>query len=58
MEPEVLSIKEVAQYLNVGVQTAYKLVRSGELPGVKVGREWRVHKEVIDEFLKRPVSKK
>lgn len=38
---DVLTLEELAAYLKVSETTAYALVRGGELPGRKVGREWR-----------------
>ncbi|MEA4882946.1 MAG: helix-turn-helix domain-containing protein [Clostridia bacterium] len=39
--PEVMNVQEVADLLRVSSQTVYVLARSGKLPAVKVGREWR-----------------
>lgn len=39
--PEVMNVEEVADLLRVSNQTVYNLVKSGQLPGTKVGREWR-----------------
>ncbi len=41
MNDEVLTIKEVAQYLKVNERTIYRLAASGELPGFRVGNAWR-----------------
>jgi excisionase family DNA binding protein len=39
---EVLTLAEVAEALGVHYMTAYRYVRTGRLPGTKVGAEWRV----------------
>lgn len=52
MEDQVFTVEEAAKYLKVHEQTVYKMVRSGQLPAVKIGREWRIHKETLDKFLK------
>lgn len=49
---EVLTLEELATYLKVSETTAYALVRGGELPGRKVGREWRFLKTSIVEWLR------
>ena len=36
-----LTMKEAAEYLKMGRSTIYKLLREGNLPAHKVGREWR-----------------
>lgn len=48
---EVLTLEELAAYLKVSETTAYALVRGGELPGRKVGREWRFLKARVVEWL-------
>jgi excisionase family DNA binding protein len=47
----VFTIEELAAYLRVPKSTLYKLVREGRVPGQKVGRHWRFHKETIDGWL-------
>ena len=37
--------------------TLYKLVQDGRLPGQKVGKRWRFHREAIDEWLKQHPEK-
>ncbi|UBV42243.1 helix-turn-helix domain-containing protein [Deinococcus taeanensis] len=48
---EVLTLEELATYLKVSETTAYALVRSGEVPGRKVGREWRFLKARVTQWL-------
>jgi excisionase family DNA binding protein len=50
--PEVMTISDLAEYLQVSKSSLYKLVQSGRVPGQKVGKHWRFHKEVIDEWLR------
>jgi excisionase family DNA binding protein len=45
---EVLTIEELSLYLKIPKSTLYKIVREGKVPGQKVGRHWRFHKEAID----------
>jgi excisionase family DNA binding protein len=49
----VMTIEEVAAFLKVSETTAYQLVRSGEIQGRKVGREWRFLKSEIVQWLKK-----
>ncbi|MFW8626511.1 helix-turn-helix domain-containing protein [Deinococcus sp. ME38] len=48
---EILTLEELAAYLKVSETTAYTLVRSGEIPGRKVGREWRFLKARVTHWL-------
>jgi excisionase family DNA binding protein len=49
----VMTIEEVAAFLKVSETTAYQLVRSGEIQGRKVGREWRFLKSEVVAWLKK-----
>lgn len=49
---DILTVRELAAYLRIPVSTIYKLAQEGKLPGQKVGRHWRFHKDAIDEWLK------
>jgi len=51
---EVLTIRDVAAYLNLPLSTVYRLVARGDLPGQKLGRQWRFHKAVLDAWFRRP----
>ena len=50
---DVLTLNEVAEYLRIPRSTTYKLAQEGKIPGIKVGRHWRFHREVVDEWLRR-----
>lgn len=49
--PLVLSVSQVAQVLNLGRDAAYDLVRSGHIHSVRVGRQYRVPKAAVMEYL-------
>lgn len=51
--PEVMTIDELAVYLQVSKSSLYKLAQDGKVPGQKVGRHWRFHKSAIDQWLRR-----
>jgi putative molybdopterin biosynthesis protein len=51
---EILDLKEVAQYLGLNKRTVYNLVRKGEIPGTRIGRQWRVKKESLDQLFRNP----
>lgn len=48
---EVMTIDELAVYLQVSKSSLYKLAQDGKVPGQKVGRHWRFHRETIDKWL-------
>lgn len=49
----VLTIDELAEYLKISKSTLYKLAQEGSVPGQKVGRHWRFHKEAVDQWLRK-----
>jgi len=51
-DPQVLTLAEVSAYLRIPSSTIYKLSREGSLPAQKIGRNWRYHKDVLDDWLK------
>ena len=50
---QVLTVKEAATLLKTTRQQIRKMIQSGELPAVKVGREWRISIEAVETFLFR-----
>jgi excisionase family DNA binding protein len=49
-EAKVITIGELAEYLRVHRSTLYRLLKKGELPGFKIGSDWRFNVEVIDRW--------
>ena len=47
---DVMTVREVADYLKVKDRTIYRLVANGEIPGFKVGGSWRFRKAEIDRW--------
>ncbi len=50
---EVYSVKEAAAILKTSRQQVRKMIQSEELPAVKVGREWRITSDALQEFLEQ-----
>lgn len=50
-----LTVAEVAEIMRVSKMTVYRLVHSGELPAVRVGRSFRVNEAAVNEYLKSSV---
>ena len=51
METDILTIKEVAEYLRITEKTAYRLASERMIPGFKVGGSWRFRKGDIDAWI-------
>ncbi|GAB3171044.1 AlpA family transcriptional regulator [Micromonospora palomenae] len=55
MEPRFLLLSDVATELNVSDSQVYHMVRSGELPAIKIGGrgQWRVERAQLEEYIQR-----
>jgi len=60
MEPmeHLMTIDEVAAYMQVSRFTVYRLVKARSIPGTKIGRQWRFHRAEIDRWLKEQSNKR
>ena len=50
-EVRFLTVAEVATIMRVSKMTVYRLVHSGELPAVRVGRSFRVPEQAVHDYL-------
>ena len=53
--PRFLQLADVAEILNISAAQTYALVRSGELPAIKVGGrgQWRVERDQLEAYIQR-----
>lgn len=51
--PELLTIAQICQNLNIGSTTAYALVAQGELRSIRIGRKVLVPKLECEDFVRR-----
>lgn len=51
--PLTLTVEEASQILRVGRNTAYDLVRCGKLRSIKVGKQIRIPKQALQDYLSR-----
>jgi excisionase family DNA binding protein len=52
-EVRLMTVAEVARAMRVSKMTVYRLVHSGELPAVRVGRSFRVPEDAVNEYLRK-----
>jgi excisionase family DNA binding protein len=48
---DFLTTAEVIDYLHVNLRTVYRLLKAGQLPAVRVGRQWRFRRSDVDAWL-------
>lgn len=55
VSPRFLTLADVAETLNISAAQTYALVRSGDLPAIKIGGrgQWRVESAALEEFIAR-----
>lgn len=46
----MLTVTEVADYLKISRSMIYRLLKRGEIPGLKMGSDWRLYVEEIDRW--------
>ena len=47
---EVYTLKEIEALLHVTRRTLYNWIKGGKLKAFRIGKEWRVTKEALEEF--------
>lgn len=49
--PDVMTVEQVAAYLQLNKLTVYKFVREGRIPASRLGKSYRIQKADVDQFL-------
>jgi excisionase family DNA binding protein len=52
---EIMTLDDLAAYVQLSKSSLYKLCQAGKVPGTKIGRHWRFHKDVIDAWIKEGI---
>ena len=50
-ESPILTVKECADFLNVHPTTIYRLLKAKQIPGFKLGSDWRFSKKELTEWI-------
>ncbi|MCG7876038.1 MAG: helix-turn-helix domain-containing protein [Candidatus Thiodiazotropha endolucinida] len=51
MANQVLTVKEVAEYLKVNDRTVYRMAANGKIPAFKVGSSWRFKLQELEAWI-------
>ncbi len=51
--PEVMTVRQAAEYLQVNEQVLYRYVREGKVPSVRMGATIRFKRSILDAWLER-----
>ena len=52
---EILTLEEVAGFLRLKPQTIYKWAQERRIPAVKLGKEWRFRRSILDRWLDQQI---
>jgi excisionase family DNA binding protein len=47
---KVMTVNELSEYLRVHRSTIYRLLKKNQIPGFKIGSDWRFNVEAIDQW--------
>jgi excisionase family DNA binding protein len=53
---EIMTVEDVAKFLKVKPQTVYKWAQDGQIPGTKLGKEWRFRRSILNEWLDTSIA--
>lgn len=49
---DILSVKDLCEILDIGKNTAYRLLKNGEIKSIRIGNKYKIPKEYLLEYLK------
>lgn len=55
---EIMQFGEVMEYLNIGKNTLYGLLKSGELNAFKIGKVWKIPRKSVEEYINQDLADK
>ena len=50
--PDIVTVKQLAEFLQISELTVKRAIKSGELAAFKVGRDWRIEREAVTDWVK------
>ena len=50
---EVMTLREVSQYLGISPDTLYKYLSENRIPAFKLGNRWRFKKDLLDRWMEK-----
>jgi excisionase family DNA binding protein len=48
MRDNLITVREAAQYLRISARTVYRLIESGQIGAVRIGKQWRIPRSDLD----------
>lgn len=51
---KILTASDVAEILGMTKETVYHLLEKGEIPGRKIGGQWRIAEDELWDYIRQP----
>lgn len=48
---DILTVEQLMEILSIGRNKAYELLNSGEIKAFKIGRVWKIPRQMLDEYI-------
>jgi excisionase family DNA binding protein len=55
---DILTVEDIMELLNIGKNTAYSLLESGEIKAFRIGRMWKIPRKSVYEYIEKRVNGK
>ena len=55
---DILTVEEIMELLNIGKNTAYSLLESGEIKAFRIGRMWKIPRKSVYEYINKKINVK
>lgn len=55
---DILTVEDLMELLNVGKNTAYSLLESGEVKAFRIGRMWKISRKSVYEYINNKICGK
>jgi len=50
--PEIMTMEQAAEFLQVSTRTIHRMVSQGKMPGRQVGSQWRFEREQLHQWIR------
>ena len=54
--PDILNTNDVRDILDIGKDTMYRLLETGEIKSIRIGRVYKIPKKCLEEYIRRHVE--
>ena len=54
-DSDIMTIEDVAKYLKLKPQTIYKWAQEGSIPAIRIVKEWRFKRSILDKWLESKI---